>query len=272
MEFKKVLKSILVVYALALFQTGCASSEKFVRLSDTVVPKTLDIHVTGIVKQLFLTIEKGKFEIKEATASVRVQGAGVFVSPNNHVLTCAHLFWLDKITAITVCNDSGVCTAGEILHKEDDLDLALLQANFATPTRYARIADPRKLKVGQEVLAVGSPLGFAFSVSHGIISALNRDELSVYNMTQSDAFLNPGNSGGPLFNLKGEIIGINSRIVPPVPANIFTGLGFSVQSGQIVEFLTRVRNKYDKLESGLPRFKNEYWEGFLSALGFDTGN
>lgn len=272
MEFKKTLKSLLLVGIFALTQTGCATSEKFVRLSDTVVPKTLDIHVTGVARQYVLTIEKGKFEIKEATVSVRVQGAGVFVSPNNHVLTCDHLFWLEEIRGITVCTSDGTCTAGEILHQEKNLDLALLQANFDLPTPYARIADPRKLRVGQEVLAVGSPLGFAYSVSHGIISALNRDNLGVFNMTQSDAFLNPGNSGGPLFNLKGEIIGINSRIVPPVPANIFTGLGFSVQSGQIVEFLTRVRNKYDKLERGFPRFKNEYWEGFLSALGFSSGD
>lgn len=263
-----------VIYTaiLAGFLAGCATSEKFVRLSDTVVPKTVDIQVSGIAKQLVLSIEKGKFKIEQATVSVRVEGAGVFVSPNNHVLTCDHLFWLDEITGITVCNDSGICTAGEILHREQNLDLALLQANFDLPTPYARIGDPRKLKVGQEVLAVGSPLGFTFSVSHGIISALNRDSLGVNNMTQSDAFLNPGNSGGPLFNLKGEIIGINSRIVPPVPANIFTGLGFSVQSGQIVEFLTRVRNKYNGLEKGLPRFKNEYWEGFLNAIGYDTGD
>lgn len=272
MEFKKMLFWVLTVGIFALFQTGCATSEKFVRLSDTVVPKTLDIHVTGVATRYTLSIEKGKFEIKKATVTVRVGGAGVFVSPNNHVLTCDHLFWLDKISSITVCTSDGTCTAGEILHREENLDLALLQANFDLPTPYARVADPRKLKVGQEVLAVGSPLGFAFSVSHGIISALNRDGLGVYNMTQSDAFLNPGNSGGPLFNLKGEIIGINSRIVPPVPANIFTGLGFSVQSGQIVEFMTRVRNKYDRLEKGLPRYGNEYWNGFLSAIGVDIDN
>lgn len=272
MEFNLKRICLLMVGIFALIQTGCATSEKYVRLSDTVVPKTLDIHVTGVARQLVFKIEKEKFEIKEATVSVRVQGAGVFVSPNNHVLTCDHLFWLEKINSVTVCTSDGTCTAGEILHREQNLDLALVQANFDLPTPYARIADPRKLRVGQEVLAVGSPLGFAFSVSHGIISALNRDNLGVYNMTQSDAFLNPGNSGGPLFNLKGEIVGINSRIVPPVPANIFTGLGFSVQSGQIVEFLTRVRNKYNKLEQGLPRFRNEYWDGFLNALGFDSVN
>lgn len=272
MKFKNVISNILLVYTFALFQTGCAIKEPFVRVSEEVVPKTVDIQVSGIARQLVLTVEKGKFKIEEATVPVRVEGSGVFISPNNHVLTCAHLFWLDQITGITVCNNSGTCTAGELLHIESNLDLGLLQANFDMPTPYARIADPRKLKVGQQVVAVGSPLGFTFSVSHGIISALNRDDLGVYNMTQSDAFLNPGNSGGPLFNLKGEIIGINSRIVPPVRANIFTGLGFSVQAGQLVEFLTRVRNKYSQIEKGFPRFTNDYWEGFLDAVGYHRGN
>jgi len=267
MGFKKRLFCILAVYIFALIQTGCAVSEKWVQLSDKVGPKTLDIHVVGTAKTLIFYIEKDRFEVKEATIPVKVQGAGVFVSPNNHVLTCDHLFWLDTITGITLCDNSGMCTAGEVLYQEENIDLALLQANFELPTPYARIADPRKLRVGQEVLAVGSPLGLEFSVSHGIISALNRDNLGVYNMTQSDAFMNPGNSGGPLFNMTGEIIGINSRILTPVPANVFTGLGFSVQSGQIVEFMTRVRNKYNNLEKGLPRYGNEYWNEFLCVLG-----
>lgn len=259
---KRLISGLLLACALA----GCAHTERFVKVSEDVVPKTVDILVGGIAKQLVLTIKDGNFNIEEATVPVRVEGAGVLVSPNNHVLTCAHLFWLQTITSITVCGYDGTCTAGELLQKEDNLDLALLQSNFDAPTPFARIADPRKLKVGQEVLAVGSPLGFAFSVSHGIVSALNRDDLGVYNMTQSDAFLNPGNSGGPLFNLKGEVIGINSRIVPPVPANIFTGLGFSVQSGQIVEFLTRVRNKF----LGIPPFHREYWyDGILRVIGYE---
>lgn len=263
MEFKKGLFAVILAGLLA----GCATTERFVKVSEDVVPKTVDIHVMGTARELTLTIEKGKFKIEEATVSVHVEGAGVFISPNNHVLTCAHLFWLDTITSITVCTQDGTCTAAELLHKEDNLDLSLLQSYFDAPTAYAKIADPRTLKVGQEVLAVGSPLGLPFSVSHGIISALNRDDVG-YNMTQSDAFLNPGNSGGPLFNLNHEIVGINSRILPPVRANIFTGLGFSVQSGQIIEFLTRVRSKYDKLEKGFPKFNKGYWEGFLNAIGY----
>jgi len=268
MQFKLKQFCLPLVGILALIQTSCAPQEKFVRLSETVVPKTVSIHVAGIMEELVLKVENDQFTVEKATVPVVVGGAGVFISPNNHILTCAHLFWLPEITGITVCMDDNNCTAAELIFKEDRVDLALLQTYFSTPTPYARLADPRKLKVGQEVLAVGSPLGFDFTVTHGIISALNRDDVGVYNMTQSDAFLNPGNSGGPLFNLKGEIIGINSRIVPPVPANIFTGLGFSVQSGQIVEFLTRFR----KLESAFPKFNSSYWQGFLSALGLDSSN
>lgn len=258
---------VFIASVFMLFLTGCGTKEKFVMLSEEVVPKTVDISVFGVAKRPIFVVDGDKFVVKEVTATVRVGGSGVFVSPNNHVLTCQHLFWPEKITSIIICKDDGECTFGEILHQEHKLDLALLQANFDNPTPYARIADPRTLKVGQEVLAVGSPLGLAFSVSQGIISALHRD-VGVHNMTQSDAFLNPGNSGGPLFNLKGEIVGINSRIMPPRPGVFFTGVGFSVQSGQIVEFLTRVRNKHKVLGEGLPRFKMEYWEAVLVMFGF----
>lgn len=257
---------ILTVGLLALFQTGC--KERFVDVSAEVVPKTVSIYVAGVTERVFLSFDRKGFKVEKATVAVVVSGAGVFVSPNNHVLTCAHLFWLKEVTGITVCNDSSVCTSAELLSKQDSVDLALIQTYFDEPTNYARLADPRKLKVGQEVLAVGSPLGFPFSVSHGIISALNRDNLDVRNMTQSDAAINPGNSGGPLFNLKGEIVGINSRIVPPVPAPVFTGLGFSVQSGQIIEFLTRFR----RIEKAFPKYGSDYWTGFLDALGFNTNN
>lgn len=258
---------VLLVGIFALFQTGCNTSEKYVRLSDKVIPKTVDIYVAGIAERSFLTEDKKEFRVETATAVVAVHGAGVFISPTNHVLTCAHLFWLKEITGITVCRDDHNCTSADILYKQDNLDLALLQTYFSTPTNHARLADPRSLRVGQEVLAVGSPFGFPFSVSHGIISALNRDELGVYNMTQSDTFINPGNSGGPLFNLEGEIVGINSQVISPSRSPGFTGLGFSVQSGQIMEFLTRFRG----IEKAFPKFGSEYWAGFLNALGFDTG-
>lgn len=253
----------LLTVLVSLFLIGCSEKEKLVELSEQTLPKTASIEVDGIVEGLKLITEGTTMRVEKSTFPVKVAGAGVFISENNHVLTCDHLFTLPVITTVTVCNYSGECAQAEILFREYNLDLALLRVDFKKKSNFARLGDPRDLRVGQEVIAIGNPLGFAFSVSHGIISALNRD-VGVYNMTQSDTFINPGNSGGGLFNLAGELIGINSRMVPPVNAAIFTGLGFSVQSGQIVEFLTRFRG----LDKTIPKYDLGYWTSFLAALGW----
>lgn len=256
------MKRLISLAILAGLLAGCATSEKLVKLSDETLPKSTTISVATVVEVLNLTIEKDKLKIERSTQTAQIGGSGVFISPNGHILTCAHLMSVGVPGDVTVCQYDGTCQKADVIYKEERLDLMLLKVEVSSPVPYARLADPRKLRVGQEVLAIGNPLRFGFTVTHGIISALNRDELGVYNMTQSDAFINPGNSGGPLFNLKGELIGINSRIVPPVDAPIFTGLGFSVQSGQILEFLTRFRG----IDRAF-RTPRGVWSGFLEAIG-----
>ena len=124
-----------------------------------------------------------------------------------------------------------------------------VKVDFYQTTPYVNIADPRGLKVGQEVIAIGSPAGLSFSVTNGIISALYRDFNHAYNVTQSNTAINPGNSGGPLFNLKGELVGINSFFIMARPEfPVFTGLGFSVQSGQCIEFLTDAAKKFKDMK------------------------
>jgi S1-C subfamily serine protease len=258
------MKKLLLFLPLLLI--GCAAREKYVKVVDTVQPKSVMIEVKAVTMKQFLVIDETGIHVEEATVTVRVRGSGVFISPEGHVLTCAHLLWFEKVIDVVVIELDGSTYKAEPLFQEDRLDLALLKINTDHSTPYAKIADPRKLRVGQEVIAVGNPLGFEFSVTHGIISQLYRDGLGVPNMTQSDCFLNPGNSGGPLFNLKGELIGINSRIVPPVNANIFTGLGFSVQSGQIIEFLTRFRG----LDRAIPPYDLSYWRRFLYGRKLGT--
>lgn len=255
----KIVTSLLLVF----LGIGCAPKEHLVRLSEQTLPKTTSITVTGVIETLVLKFDgDSTFYIETATIPVKFRGAGVYISENNHVLTCDHLFTMISISSVSVCNYDDACFDAEIVFREPGLDLALLRTTATEKSDFARLADPRKLRVGQEVLAIGNPLGFPFSVSHGIISALNRDNVGVYNMTQSDAFINPGNSGGRLFNLKGELIGINSRMVPPVNGPVFTGLGFSVQSGQIVEFLTRFRG----LDKAIPKYGRGYWQGLKAAL------
>lgn len=191
-----------------------------------------------------------------------VGGSGVYISDKGYILTCAHLFnqegW--KILSITVENYNGDMIAGSLLKIDDSNDLALVKTDFFKKTPFVKLADPRKLKIGQEVIAVGGPLSLLFSVSKGIISQLNRDFPKAYNMLQSDVAVNPGNSGGPVFNVKGELVGIVSFLVSPVDEHaIFTGIGFHVSSGQCLEFLTRCKKDYKEL-------KETSWLGILSEL------
>lgn len=261
----KLLNSLILL----LLTVGCAPTERLVKLSEQTLPKTVSITVSGVIETLVLKFDgKDSFSIETATIPVKFRGAGVYISENNHILTCDHLFNMLSITSVTVCNYSDVCSEAEVVFRDANLDLGLLQTTSTVKSDYAKLADPHKIRVGQEVLAIGNPLGFPFSVTHGIVSALNRDSVGVRNMTQSDAFINPGNSGGGLFNMNGELIGINSRIVPPVPANIFTGLGFSIQSEQIVEFLTRFRG----LDKTIPHSGLSYWKKLKAAIrGEDYG-
>lgn len=260
MNFKTLIAAGLILLA------GCATREPFVKVAEENVPKSTAIYVSAIAEVLTLTIDKEGLKIEKSTAPVRYAGAGVFITHEGHVLTCAHLFNAGEITGITVCRPDGLCQGGEVLYKDDRRDLALVKVEGWSPA--VRIGDPRKLKVGQQVVAIGNPLGLESTVTHGIISALNRDFSFRYDATQSDAPINPGNSGGPLFNLDGELIGINSFIIPPVNANIFTGLGFSVSTNQIIEFLTKFRG----VDKSIPRLGTDYWQGFKDALGLGSSN
>lgn len=230
-KFTLITISLLTLGFLVL---SLPSKDPVITVAEKGVVKTVCIKVRGDLMVEFLGIELG-------TIPVVVGGAGVYITPRGHVLTCAHLFELNTINSIIIYNYDGSVSTATLLHKDESRDLALLSVDIKTSVAYAKLGDPRKLQVGQEVVAIGAPLGFDWTVTHGIISALNRDNMGVYNMIQSDAFLNPGNSGGPLFNLNGDLVGINSRISPPVNAPVFTGLGFAVDPGQIYMFLAKFK-------------------------------
>ncbi len=222
---------------LMLFPSCAYGHKSLVNLVEEVQPKTVMISVNTVVDVVTLTLTKKGFEVEKSTALVTLNGAGVYVSPNGHVLSCNHLFAVGEVKSVSVCEYSGECMAGEVLYREERRDLSLLHVSQKN-TPYAKIADPRELRAGQEVVAVGNPHSLDFTVTRGIISALNRDVDSPagYNLVQTDAAINPGNSGGPLFNREGELVGINILEVRGSD-----GLGFSAESGQIMMFLTRFR-------------------------------
>lgn len=227
-----------LVYAV-IYSIPTPTTEKFADAVEKVMPACVEIHVSGTMLM--------KDDVVPYEQKVGVLGSGVFISSKGHILTAAHLVRdFTKIESITIISPNGDEVAAVIVKVSKKADLAILKVFYYKKTPKVVIANPKTLRVGQEVFAIGSPLGLSFSVTSGVISALYRDLDHSYNVTQSDTVINPGNSGGPLFNLKGEVVGINVfMILADNFSRAFSGLGFSEQCGEINKFITDVK-KIDK--------------------------
>jgi S1-C subfamily serine protease len=143
-------------------------------------------------------------------------GSGIVISPDGLVLTNSHVVGASK--EIRLRDIEGIVTDARVLGVDPDTDLALLRADGVRDLRYASLGNSRSLRRGQLVVAIGNPLGFESTVTAGVVSALGRSIRSVSGRTiedviQTDAALNPGNSGGPLVSTAAEVIGINTAII-----------------------------------------------------------
>jgi S1-C subfamily serine protease len=143
-------------------------------------------------------------------------GSGIVISPDGLVLTNSHV--VESSKQIRLRDNEGIVTDARVLGVDPDTDLALLRADGARDLRYARLGNSKSLRRGQLVVAIGNPLGFESTVTAGVVSALGRSIRSVSGRTiedviQTDAALNPGNSGGPLVSSAAEVIGINTAII-----------------------------------------------------------
>ena len=141
-----------------------------------------------------------------------IVGSGVIIDRDGQVLTNAHV--VDGAASLTVTLDSGTKVPARIVGLDTVLDVALVRAESATPLPVARLGDSSTIKVGDEVVAIGNPIGLDQTMTRGIVSGLNRvlPGVSDEAMIQTDAPINPGNSGGPLVDRCGQVIGLNTLI------------------------------------------------------------
>ncbi len=165
-------------------------------------------------------------------------GSGFVISSDGYIVTNNHV--IDKADEIVIEFFDGKELVAKLVGRDPKTDIAVLKVEASEPLPFVGFGDSDIARVGDWVMAIGNPLGQGFSVSAGIISARNRTLRSgpYDDFIQTDAAINRGNSGGPLFNMNGEVIGVNTAIISPNGGSI--GLGFSMSSrvvGRVVKQL-----------------------------------
>jgi serine protease Do len=175
-------------------------------------------------------------------------GSGIIISPDGYIVTNNHV--IDGATDIRVTMTDRRVLAAKLVGADPLTDLALIKVN-ASNLPSLPWGDSTALMPGQTVLAFGNPFGFRFTVTRGIVSALNRpnpfdsDRRKPGEFIQTDAAINPGNSGGPLVSARGEVVGINTFLISP--SGSFSGMGFAIPS-QVARPVIENLLKYGKVE------------------------
>jgi S1-C subfamily serine protease len=189
---------VLGLPAAATAQAPC--TEPLNALFERVSPAVVSIQAMKINK------------IKPSRRFETIVGSGVIIEKDGQVLTNAHV--VDGAASLSVTLDSGVKASAKVMGLDPVLDVALIRVDAPNPLPVARLGDSSGVRVGDEVIAIGNPIGLDQTMTRGIVSGLNRTIPGVSDepMIQTDAPINPGNSGGPLVDRCGQVIGINTLI------------------------------------------------------------
>jgi serine protease Do len=165
-------------------------------------------------------------------------GSGFVIDPEGIVVTNNHV--IDGADRIEVTFTDGTTLPATVAGTDPKTDLAVLRVESDRPLPYVEIGESSGLRVGDWVIAIGNPFGLGGTVTAGIVSALNRDiHAGNYDdFIQTDAAINRGNSGGPLFNLDGEVVGVNSAIISPSGASV--GIGFAVPASTVKPIVAQI--------------------------------
>lgn len=246
-------------------QTPNVSDNTAIRLAANSEEKTEDItetleKVTKCVVGISKIKNKGD-SILETTATEDLKlGTGIIISENGYIITNWHLAG-NKYSSCYVTMEDGTVYNGNTIWADSDLDLAIVKIS-ANNLKYLQLGDSDNIKIGETVYAIGNPIGIEFqrTVTKGIISGLNRtikieeEKNSSYmeGLIQTDASINQGNSGGPLINTKGEVIGINS-----VKIETAEGIGFAVP-------INIIKPVVESLANG-----GEFEEAYLGIFAYD---
>lgn len=228
----KIIKTkfiILLLFIFQFFQINASFAFEYNSIEEKSIIEVYEKTLPSIV-----SIEA---EIDRGTSG----GTGCVISKNGIILTSSHV--IENAKNIQVITNSGKNYTAKVLAVlKNKNDLALIKIDTKEDLMLARFGDSDSIKVGQRVLTIGCPFGFKDTLTTGIISRIDYQR----NKIQTDAAINPGCSGGPLLNLKGEIIGINQSIYNPDNNRSNIGIGFALPSNYAIDFINKANKKLAK--------------------------
>ena len=203
-------------------QTVAATSDSLTALYKDASPGVVDITVTT----------GGSSNVGPGGGQGQAEGTGFVIDTNGDIVTNAHV--VDGATSVKVRFQSGKTATATVVGADDSTDIAVIKVNVDSSVLHPlAFGDSKSVQVGQSVAAIGSPFGLPETMTSGIISAVNRtitapNNYSISGALQTDTAINHGNSGGPLLNLTGQVIGVNAQIESDSGGN--DGVGFAIPS------------------------------------------
>ncbi len=263
----------------------------FANLVERVRPAVVSIYVTGSINsagkhgkrsnrgqprlpdghplnKFFKKFEKDFGGASPNPRPMRAQGSGFIISPDGYVVTNNHV--VRNADRIKIALNGGKRLAAKLIGTDQRTDIALLKIKKPGTYQSVRFAT-KEARVGDWVLAIGNPFGLSSTVTAGIVSARGRDVGdSPYDFIQIDAAVNKGNSGGPTFNLSGNVVGVNTSIISPSGGNV--GIAFAVPASLVQDVVAQLKKTGSVSRGWLGVQIQSVSEDMAASLGLDEAN
>jgi serine protease Do len=246
----------------AMEAAALGTPDSFAELAEQISPSVVNITTSSVVaasteggpmvpegspfEEFFKDFQNRNGQGDTAPRRSEALGSGFVISEDGYIVTNNHV--IEGADEIEIEFYSGDRLKATLVGTDPNTDIALLKVDSEEPLPFVQFGDSDLMRVGDWVMAMGNPLGQGFSVSAGIVSARNRALTGTYDdFIQTDAAINRGNSGGPLFNLDGQVIGVNTAILSPNGGSI--GIGFSMASNVVSKVIDQLQ-KYGETRRG----------------------